>query len=157
MQQHNNDNTELVSLNKFISSSGFCSRREADKLIEQGRVTVNNELAFSGTRVTTHDTVEVDGKETIAWRGVPIFSCNKIPIVDGLTSILAMRTGEENQGVVGLYQMGIPEEIEPSLSVRYMGIDEKAIISYLITNYFSVAVLVPDALGVLGNVEVGIH
>ncbi len=103
------------------------------------------------------DTVEVDGKETIAWRGVPIFSCNKIPIVDGLTSILAMRTGEENQGVVGLYQMGIPEEIEPSLSVRYMGIDEKAIISYLITNYFSVAVLVPDALGVLGNVEVGIH
>ena len=101
--------------------------------------------------------VQVDGKETLAWRGVPILTCNKIPIVDGLTSIIAMRTGEEDQGVVGLYQMGIPEEIEPSLSVRYMGIDEKAIISYLITNYFSVAVLVPDALGVLENVEVGIY
>jgi len=62
MQQYDNDNTELVSLNKFISSSGFCSRREADKLIEQGRVTVNDEPAFSGTRVTPHDTVEVDGE-----------------------------------------------------------------------------------------------
>lgn len=102
-------------------------------------------------------TVEVNGKETVAWRGVPILTCNKIPIVDGLTSIIAMRTGVENQGVVGLYQMGIPEEVEPSLSVRFMGIDEKAIISYLITNYFSVAVLVPDALGILENVEVGIH
>ena len=102
-------------------------------------------------------TVEVDGKTTIAWRGVPMLTCNKIPIVNGHTSIIAMRTGEEDQGVVGLYQMGIPEEIEPSMSVRYMGIDDKAIISYLITNYFSVAVLVPDALGILENVEVGIN
>lgn len=103
------------------------------------------------------DTVEVNGKQTIAWRGIPIFTCNKIPIVDGSTSIIAMRTGLEDQGVVGLYQMGIPDEIEPSVSVRFMGIDEKAIISYLVTNYFSVAVLVPDALGVLENVEVGIR
>ena len=103
------------------------------------------------------DTVDVNGKENLAWRGVPIFTCNKIPIVDGLTSIIAMRTGVEDQGVVGLYQMGLPDEIEPSMSVRFMGIDEKAIISYLITNYFSVAVLVPDALGVLENVEVGIY
>ncbi len=102
-------------------------------------------------------TVELDGKETIAWRGVPILTCNKIPVKDGITSIIAIRTGEENQGVVGLYQMGIPEEVEPSMSVRFMGIDEKAIISYLITNYFSVAVLVPDALGILENVEVGIQ
>lgn len=102
-------------------------------------------------------TVEINGRETIAWRGVPIFTCNKIPIVDGVTSIIAMRTGVEDQGVVGLYQMGLPDEIEASMSVRFMGIDEKAIISYLITNYFSVAVLVPDALGVLENVEVGIY
>ncbi len=102
-------------------------------------------------------TIEVDGREVLSWRGVPIFTCNKIPTVDGVTSIIAMRTGEENQGVVGLYQMGLPDEIEASMSVRFMGIDEKAIISYLITNYFSVAVLVPDALGVLENVEVGIY
>lgn len=102
-------------------------------------------------------TIQLNGRERIAWRGIPILTCNKIPINNGLTSILAMRVGEEEQGVVGLYQMGIPEEVEPSLSVRYMGIDEKAIISYLITNYFSVAVLVPDALGVLENVEVGVR
>lgn len=65
-----------------------------------------------------------------------------------------MRTGEAEQGVIGLQQTGIPDEIEPSLSVRFMGIDEQAIISYLVTAYYSAAVLVPDALGVLENVEV---
>lgn len=62
MHKQNHNNTELINLNKFISSSGFCSRREADKYIEQGRVTVNNEPAFAGTRVTSHDKVEVDGE-----------------------------------------------------------------------------------------------
>lgn len=103
------------------------------------------------------DSVEMDGRQVPAWRGCPILTCNKIPIENGITKILAMRVGEEDQGVVGLRQMGIPEEVEPSLSVRYMGINEKAIISYLITNYFSIAVLVPDALGVMENVEVGVH
>ena len=65
-----------------------------------------------------------------------------------------MRTGEENQGVIGLHQTGIPDEIEPGLNVRFMGIDEKALISYLVSAYFSAAVLVPDALGVLEDVEV---
>ncbi|MDH4091969.1 MAG: family 2B encapsulin nanocompartment shell protein [Cyclobacteriaceae bacterium] len=103
------------------------------------------------------DTIELDGRQVIAWRGCPILTCNKIPIEKGLTSIIALRTGEDDQGVVGLYQMGLPEEVEPSLSVRFMGIDDKAVISYLLTNYFSVAVLVPDALGVLESVEVGVH
>lgn len=103
------------------------------------------------------DTVELHGKQVPAWRGCPILTSNKIKVENGVTKIIAMRVGEEEQGVVGLYQMGIPEEVEPSLSVRYMGINEKAIISYLITNYFSLAVLVPDALGVLENVEVGVH
>jgi hypothetical protein len=103
------------------------------------------------------DTVEIDGREVVAWRGCPIFTCNKIPIVNGLTSMIAMRVGEEDQGVVGLYQMGLPDEVESSLSVRFMNIDEKAMISYLITNYFSLAVLVPDALGILENVEVNVH
>ncbi|MFC3879856.1 family 2B encapsulin nanocompartment shell protein [Algoriphagus namhaensis] len=102
-------------------------------------------------------TVEIDGKEVVAWRGCPILTSNKIPIVNGLTSMIAIRVGEEDQGVVGLYQMALPDEIEPSLSVRFMSIDEKAIISYLITNYYSLAVLVPDALGILENVEVGVH
>ena len=52
-------------LNKFISDSGFCSRREADKLIEQGRVTINGLNPELGTKVQANDVVNVDGK-TIA-------------------------------------------------------------------------------------------
>jgi hypothetical protein len=86
---------------------------------------------------------------------VPIFPCGTIPLTDGhTTSIIAMRTGEEDQGVVGLHQTGIPDEFEPGLNVRFMGINEKAVISYLVSAYYSVAVLVPDALGILEHVEV---
>ncbi|MFV5996024.1 family 2B encapsulin nanocompartment shell protein [Streptomyces sp. NPDC056231] len=101
------------------------------------------------------ESVEIGGHHVPAWRGVPILPCNKIPVTDArTTSIICMRTGEAEQGVIGLQQTGIPDEIEPSLSVRFMGIDEQAIISYLVTAYYSAAVLVPDALGVLENVEV---
>ncbi|MBV8077437.1 MAG: cyclic nucleotide-binding domain-containing protein [Planctomycetaceae bacterium] len=101
-------------------------------------------------------TIDVDGHEVLAWRGVPIFPCNKIPITETLTSsVLVFRTGMEDQGVIGLHQTGIPDEYQPSLSVRFMGINEKAIISYLVSAYYSVAILIPDALGVLENVEIG--
>ncbi|MHC0429337.1 family 2B encapsulin nanocompartment shell protein [Streptomyces sp. O3] len=99
--------------------------------------------------------VELNGHHLPAWRGVPLLPCGKIPVTETCTSsIIAMRTGEDDQGVVGLHQTGIPDEIEPGLNVRFMGIDEKAIISYLVSTYYSAAVLVPDALGVLENVEV---
>ncbi|MGW6354662.1 family 2B encapsulin nanocompartment shell protein [Streptomyces sp. NPDC055092] len=102
------------------------------------------------------ESIDVGGTRIPAWRGVPIFPSNKIPVSDArTTSIICMRTGEEEQGVIGLQQAGIPDEIEPSLSVRFMGISEQAIISYLVTTYYSAAVLVPDALGVLENVEIG--
>ncbi|MGH3657412.1 MAG: family 2B encapsulin nanocompartment shell protein [Micromonosporaceae bacterium] len=100
--------------------------------------------------------IDVNGHQMPAWRGVPIFPCNKIPVSQARTSaILLMRTGEEKQGVIGLHQTGIPDEYQPSLNVRFMGIDEKAIISYLVSAYYSAAVLVPDALAVLENVELG--
>jgi hypothetical protein len=99
---------------------------------------------------------EVQGRPVHAWRGVPILPCDKIPITrDNTTSILVMRTGEKDQGVIGLHRTGIPDEYEPSLSVRFMGIDQRAIIAYLVSAYYSVAVLVPDALGVLEDVELG--
>ncbi|MCX3060180.1 family 2B encapsulin nanocompartment shell protein [Streptomyces beihaiensis] len=102
------------------------------------------------------ESIDVAGNRIPTWRGVPIYPCNKIPVSDArTTSIICMRTGEEEQGVIGLRQAGIPDEIEPSLSVRFMGISEQAIISYLVTTYYSAAVLVPDALGVLENVEIG--
>jgi CRP-like cAMP-binding protein len=98
--------------------------------------------------------IEVPGGTLPAWRGVPIFPCNKIPVTsERTTAIIAMRTGEEDQGVVGLHQTGIPDEYQPGLNVRFMGISAQAITSYLVSAYFSVAVLVPDALGVLENVE----
>lgn len=98
---------------------------------------------------------DIDGHSVPAWRGVPILPCDKIPVrPDGSSSVLAMRTGEK-QGVVGLHQTGIPDEIQPGVSVRFMGINEQAIISYLVSAYFSAAVLVPDALGILEDVETG--
>ncbi|MER5640548.1 family 2B encapsulin nanocompartment shell protein [Kitasatospora sp. NPDC002227] len=98
---------------------------------------------------------EVDGHRVPAWRGVPIFPSGKIPVTGGqMSSILAMRTGEHRQGVVGLHQTGIPDEYEPGLNVRFMGIDDQAIIKYLVTAYASVAILVQDAVGVLENVHV---
>ncbi|MEU3526089.1 family 2B encapsulin nanocompartment shell protein [Streptomyces sp. NPDC038707] len=102
------------------------------------------------------ETIDIGGNRIPTWRGVPIYPCNKIPVSEArTTSIIAMRTGESEQGVIGLRQSGIPDEIEPSLSVRFMGINEQAIIKYLVTAYYSAAVLVPDALGVLENVEIG--
>ncbi|TGZ14864.1 nucleotide-binding protein [Streptomyces sp. S816] len=101
------------------------------------------------------DHVDVGGQTVPAWRGVPILPCNKIPISEEQTSsIIAMRTGEENQGVIGLWQTGLTEEHEPGLSVRFMGINEQAVTSYLVSMYYSAAVLVPDALGVLENVHI---
>ena len=100
--------------------------------------------------------VDLDGQSVPAWRGVPLVPCNKIPVSsNGTTSLLAMRTGEKNQGVVGLHQTGIPDEYSPGLSVRFMGINEKAVMSYLVSAYYSAAVLVPDALGILEDVEIG--
>jgi hypothetical protein len=100
--------------------------------------------------------VDVGGHLVPAWRGVPIFPCNKIPVSRTRTSsIMLMRTGEERQGVIGLHRTGIPDEYQPGLSVRFMNINEKAIMSYLVSAYYSAAVLVPDALGILENVEIG--
>lgn len=56
------EQTTLFRLNKFISDTGFCSRREADKLIEQGLVTVNGQPGTLGTKVTEQDQVLVNGK-----------------------------------------------------------------------------------------------
>ncbi|MGM1064706.1 family 2B encapsulin nanocompartment shell protein, partial [Saccharothrix sp. Mg75] len=95
-------------------------------------------------------TTDVDGTRVTTWRGIPILPSDKIPISDRHTSsIIAMRVGEQDNGVIGLHQPGIPDEVQPSLNARFMGISEKAIVSYLVSAYYSVAVLVPDALGVL--------
>jgi len=55
-------NSNSTNLNKFISSTGFCSRREADKLIADGRVTINGKPTQLGNRVQEGDVVKIDGK-----------------------------------------------------------------------------------------------
>lgn len=54
---------DRISLNKYISSTGFCSRREADKLIEQARVTVNGKLIIESAMISPADRVEIDGEK----------------------------------------------------------------------------------------------
>lgn len=101
------------------------------------------------------DTVTVNGNPVHAWRGVPLLPCNKIPISDArTTSILALRFGEEHGGVIGLRPGELPDQYESGVNVRFMGINEKAILRYLVSAYSSVAVLLPDAVGVLGNAAV---
>lgn len=99
-------------------------------------------------------TVNLFGAQFLTWRGIPLVPSDKLAIKDEKTNILLVRTGEKKQGVIGLFQPGLPGEVTPSLSVRFMGINHKAIASYLISLYCSIAVLTEDALGVLENVHV---
>jgi len=101
-------------------------------------------------------TVTLFGSSFLTWRGVPLIPSDKLTIdAAGKTSILLLRTGEKRQGVVGLFQPGLPGEQTPGPSVRFMGIDRSSIASYLVSLYCSAAVLTEDALGVLEHVEVG--
>jgi len=99
--------------------------------------------------------VTLFGSQFLTWRGLPLIPSDKVRITDGKSKILLLRTGESRQGVVGLYQPNLTGELSMGLSVRFMGINHKAIASYLISLYCSLAVLTDDALGVLENVEVG--
>tara|TARA_B100001939_G_C16874466_1_gene587996 strand:- start:138 stop:866 length:729 start_codon:yes stop_codon:yes gene_type:complete len=56
------ENIPPKRINKFLSEVGYCSRREADKLIEQGRVTINDKVPLLGTKIEANDIVKVDGK-----------------------------------------------------------------------------------------------
>jgi len=87
------------------------------------------------------------------WRGIPLIPSNKLPLEGGRSKIILLRTGESRQGVVGLLQPGLQGEQSPGLSVRFMGINDKAIASYLVSLYCSLAVLVDDAIAILDDVE----
>jgi hypothetical protein len=99
-------------------------------------------------------TLNLYGTQFLTWRGIPLVPSDKLGIKAEKTNILLLRTGEKKQGVIGLFQPGLPGEVTPSLSVRFMGINHKAMASYLISLYCSVAVLTDDAIGVLEGVNV---
>ena len=100
-------------------------------------------------------TVSLFGAQFLTWRGIPLVPSDKLPVDGGKTSIILLRVGEKRQGVVGLFQPGLAGEQSPGLSVRFMGINRNAIASYLISLYCSLAVMVPDAIAVLDDVEIG--
>jgi len=100
-------------------------------------------------------TVALFGSQFLTWRGIPLIPCDKLRVTKGKTNILLIRTGESRQGVVGLYQPNLPGQQTMGLSVRFMGINHKAIASYLVSLYCSLAVLTEDAIAVLENVDVG--
>lgn len=100
-------------------------------------------------------TVSLYGSQFITWRGIPVIPSDKVPVLKGRTKVLLLRVGDQRQGVVGLFQPGLTGEQSPGLSVRFMGISRNAIASYLVSLYCSLAILTPDALAVLDNVEVG--
>ncbi len=99
-------------------------------------------------------TVHLFGTPFITWRGVPLIPTNKLEIDarKHTSSILLLRVGEAEQGVVGLQKTGVTGEVEPGLSVRYMGTNEHSIASHLVTRYFSASVLTRDAIARLDHV-----
>jgi len=102
-------------------------------------------------------TVTLFGNPFLTWRGVPLIPTDKVRIAGKIpkSRILLIRVGERKQGVVGLFQPGLTGEQSPGLSVRFMGINDRALASYLISLYCSAAVLTDDALASLDDVEVG--
>jgi len=88
MTQHTSDG---IRLNKFISDSGICSRREADKLIEQGRVLVNGKLPEVGARVKARDKVQVDGKTLQTDQVAPVYLALNKPAGIETTTDLSQR------------------------------------------------------------------
>lgn len=108
-------------------------------------------------------TVSIAGGTFLTWRGIPIVPTDKL-LVDGLknpksqngkTNILLIRTGEAKRGVIGLFQAGLKNEHSRGLTVRFRGIDDKGVASYLLSLYCSAAILADDAIAVLEDVEVG--
>ena len=108
-------------------------------------------------------TANLNGGTFILWRGIPIIPTDKL-MVDclknptsqfGKTNILLVRTGEAKRGVIGLYQSGLQGEHSRGLAIRFRGIDDKGVASYLLSLYCSAAILADDAIAVLEDVEVG--
>jgi len=114
------------------------------------------------------NTINIYGGNFILWRGIPIVPTDKL-LVDGVkkpkgksgkTNILLVRTGESKRGVIGLHQSGnfqgnLQNEQSKGLSVRFKGVDDEGIASYLLSLYCSAAILADDAIAVLEDVEVG--
>jgi hypothetical protein len=102
-------------------------------------------------------TITLFGNPFLTWRGIPLIPTDKIHVAGEApkSQILLIRVGERKQGVIGLFQPGLTGEQSPGLSVRFKGISDNGLASYLISLYCSASVLADDAIAVLDDVEVG--
>lgn len=101
----NSNNDESISLNKYISGTGICSRREADRLIQDGRVTLNGQPTKTGNRVLPGDVVKIDGKPLQAKPQTLYIAFNK-PV-----GIICTTDPKEPQNIVRF--IGHPERLFP--------------------------------------------
>ena len=85
---------QLTRLNKYLSEVGYCSRREADKLIEAGRVTVNGVVPEMGTKVSATDVVSVDGELIKSKKSKPIYLAFNKPV--GIVCTTDTRVEKDN-------------------------------------------------------------
>tara|TARA_Y100001934_G_scaffold271034_1_gene356924 strand:+ start:491 stop:1309 length:819 start_codon:yes stop_codon:yes gene_type:complete len=100
---HNNPQTlreakvaeaSLTRINKYLSEVGFCSRRKADKLIEEGRVTLNGAVPEVGTKVAPGDEVRVDGNLVGASKEAPVYIAFNKPV--GIVCTTDTRVEKDN-------------------------------------------------------------
>jgi 23S rRNA pseudouridine2604 synthase len=97
--------TDTIRINKFFTQHGICSRREADRLIESGRVTINNRVAKLGDQVSPRDVISRDG-QVIPWGQTPIYIKYHKPV--GVTT-----TSEAHILRNIIAEIGHPERIFP--------------------------------------------
>lgn len=98
---------QLTRINKYLSEAGFCSRREADKLIDQGRVTINDKIPEMGTKVAENDVVKVDGKPVVNKDEKPVYLAFNKPV--GI--VCTTDTGVEKDNIIDY--INYPKRIFP--------------------------------------------
>ncbi|QED38907.1 23S rRNA pseudouridine(2604) synthase RluF [Antarcticibacterium arcticum] len=98
---------ELTRINKYLSEAGYCSRREADKLIEQGRVTINGKVPEMGTKVGTGDTIAVDGNPVAVTEEKKVYLAFNKPV--GI--VCTTDTGVEKDNIIDF--INYPSRIFP--------------------------------------------
>jgi hypothetical protein len=151
------DSPRTADAGRFPTSScRACGRNRAFPRPPGGHRCVRASVPSRGVPPPT---VSVFGSQFLTWRRVPLVPSDKCAIDrDGqvpTTRIFLVRAGQERRGVVALHQPSIGDERLPSFAIRFNGIDEKGIASYLVTAYFSLAILAEDAAGSLDGVEIG--
>lgn len=88
------DTVKQTRINKYLSEVGYCSRRAADKLIDQGRVTINGKVPEMGTKVVDGDAVKVDGEAVTMLKEKPVYLAFNKPV--GIVCTTDSRVEKDN-------------------------------------------------------------